>query len=147
MPRRVPILLLAPLKAELIRMEQMGVIRAVDQPTDWCDPIVTVQKPNGKLRVCIDLTQLNKGTKSEYYELISVDETLAQLGNNCKIMVKLDTNSGYWQMPLDEEPQLLCTFTTPFGRYCPTRGPFGLILCQKFSRKNSTTLYRDYLGS
>ena len=125
-PRRVAIPLLAPLKAELDRMQQMGVIRVVDEPTSWCHPIVTVQKPNGKLRICLDLTQLNKGTKREYYELPSVDETLAQLGSDCKIMAKLDANSGYWQLPLDEESQLFCTFTTPFGRYCPTRGPFGL---------------------
>jgi len=34
--------------------------------------------------------------------------------------------SSYWQIPLDEESQLKATFITLFGRYCPTRGPFGL---------------------
>lgn len=41
-------------------------------------------------------------------------------------MSKLDANSGYWQMKLDEESQRKCTFVTPFGRYRPTRAPFGL---------------------
>ena len=27
---------------------------------------------------------------------------------------------------MDAESQLKCTFTTPFGRFCPTRGPYGL---------------------
>ncbi|XP_057294539.1 uncharacterized protein K02A2.6-like [Hydractinia symbiolongicarpus] len=41
-------------------------------------------------------------------------------------MSKLDANSGYWQVKLEEESQLKATFITPFGRYCPTRAPFGL---------------------
>ena len=118
-PRRVAFPLLKPLKLELERMKEMGVIKIVNQPTDWCHPIEVVKKPNGQLRICIDLTQLNKDTKREFYELPSVDDTLAQLGNGCKYMAKLNANSGYWQLPMDAESQLKCTFTTPFGRFCP----------------------------
>ena len=53
-PRRVAIPYLEPLKAELERMQNMGVIRPVDQPTEWCHPIVIVHKPNGNLRICLD---------------------------------------------------------------------------------------------
>ena len=95
-PRRVAFPLLEPLKLERERMKEMGVIKIVNQRTDWCHPIVVVKKPNGQLRICIDLTQLNKDTKREFYELPSVDDTLAQLGNGCKYMAKLDANSGYW---------------------------------------------------
>uniref|UniRef100_A0A7M5X7U7 Reverse transcriptase domain-containing protein n=1 Tax=Clytia hemisphaerica TaxID=252671 RepID=A0A7M5X7U7_9CNID len=39
-------------------------------------------------------------------------------------------------MPLSEESQLKATFTTPFGRYCPTRAPFGLTsMPEIFSKK------------
>ena len=107
-------------------MQEMGVIKPVDEPTEWCHPIVVVPKPNGDLRICLDLTQLNKETKREFYELPSVDDTLAKLGSGCNYMAKLDANAGYWQLPLDQDSQLKCTFTTPFGRFCPTRGPFGL---------------------
>ena len=135
-PRRVAFPLLELLKLELERIKEMGVIKIVNQPTDWCHPIVVLKKPNGKLRICIDLTQLNKDTKREFYELPSVDDTLVQLGNGCKYMAKLDANSGYWQLPMDAESQLKCTFTKPFGRFCPTRGPFGLTsLLEIFNRK------------
>ncbi len=60
-------------------MESLGVIRKDDEPTDWCHPIVSVKKPKRDLRVSIDLTQLNKNIKQKYYELPSVDETLASL--------------------------------------------------------------------
>ena len=55
----------------------------------------------------------------------SVDESLAKLGNS-KIFSKLDANSGFWQIPLDEESRLLTTFVTPFGQYCFNRLPFSI---------------------
>lgn len=108
-------------------MEQLGVIRRVDEPTEWCHPIVVVQKPVKKLRICLDLTKLNQVTKRELYQLETVDETIAKIGKECKFMTKLDANSGYWQLPLDEESKLKATFITPFGRCCPTGASFRLL--------------------
>ena len=125
-PRRVPIPMLQPLKAELERMEKLGVIRPVNEPTDWCHPIVVVPKPNGTIRLCLDLTKLNTEISREYHQMESVSETLAKLGEECKVMTKVDANSGYWQMELSKGSHLQTTFLTPFGRYCPTRAPFGL---------------------
>ena len=78
-PRHVALPLLDPLKKELSRMEEMGVIRKVEEPTDWCHPIVLVKKENGSIRLCLDLTRLNTAVKREFYQLESVDETLANL--------------------------------------------------------------------
>eukprot|EP00794_Sanderia_malayensis_P002412 gene2412-2781_t len=133
-PCHVALPLLDPLKKELSRMEEMGVIRRVEEHTEWCHPIVLVKNDNGSIRLCLDLTRLNIAVKREFYQLESVDETLAKLGE-CKILTKLDANLGYWQMPLDEESQLKATFITPFGRFCPTRGPFGLSSMQEIFNK------------
>lgn len=32
----------------------------VDQPTDWCAPMVVTPKSYGKVRVCVDLSKLNE---------------------------------------------------------------------------------------
>ena len=58
-PRQVPIPLRQKTEQELQRMERNGVISRVDQPTEWCAPMVITQKSNGNVRVCVDLTQLN----------------------------------------------------------------------------------------
>ena len=53
-PRRVPLALKSKLKEELDRLEALGVITKVTKPTDWVSNLVVAEKPNGKLRVCID---------------------------------------------------------------------------------------------
>ena len=55
----------------------------------------------------------------------SVDEGLAKLGQY-KLFSKLDANSGFWQILLDEESKLLTTFITPYDRYCFNRLQFGI---------------------
>ena len=57
--------------------------------------------------------------KCKFYQLQSVEESIATTGKDCAVMSKPNANSGYWQMP-DEPSHLLCTFITPYGRYCPT---------------------------
>ena len=124
-PRRIAVPLQPKVKAELQRMEKLGVIRKVEEPTEWCSGIVVVPKPNGNVRVCVDLTKLNESVCRERHILPSVEETLAQLGN-AKVFSKLDANSGFWQVKLDNASSLLTTFITPYGRYCFNRLPFGI---------------------
>ena len=59
-PRRIPLPMKSKIEAEIARMEKLGVIRKVEQPTEWCAGMVTVPKPNGKVRICVDLTKLNE---------------------------------------------------------------------------------------
>ena len=59
-PRRIPRPLLPKVKEELERMIQEGVICTVTEPTEWCSGIVPVLEPNGKVRICVDLVQINK---------------------------------------------------------------------------------------
>ena len=135
-PRHIPLPLLGKVIEELKRMESLGVIRKMDKPTQWCHPIVIVSKPSGEIRLCIDLTKLNTGVERELYQLEAVDETIGKLGDDCVYMSKLDANSGYWQVPLNEKSQELTTFITPVGRFCCTRGPYGLSSMQEiFSKK------------
>ena len=52
-PRRISAPLLNPLKKELDRMRENGIISPITEPTAWCSPIV-VMKANGKIRICVD---------------------------------------------------------------------------------------------
>ena len=68
-PRRVAIPLLKRVKTELENMEKLGVISRIDTPTDWCAGMVVVPKTNGRVRICVDLTQLNKNVRRERHPL------------------------------------------------------------------------------
>ena len=139
-PRRVAIPLMKQVGEELKRMEQLGVIAKVSQPTEWCAGMVVVPKNNGKVRICVDLTRLNESVCRERHPLPAVEQTLAQLAG-ATVFSKLDANSGFWQIPLSQESALLTTFITPFGRYCFHRLPFGITSApEHFQRRMSSLL-------
>ena len=52
-PRRVAIPLMPTVKAELERMERMGVISSVEEPMEWCAGMVVIPKAQGKVRICV----------------------------------------------------------------------------------------------
>ena len=76
--------------------------------------MVVVPKNNSKVRICVDLTQLNKGVCHERHILPSVEQTLSQL-QGAKVFSKLDANSGFWQIKLSSQSPSL-----PPSLNCPT---------------------------
>ena len=94
------------MKAELERMERMGIITKVEQPTKWVSPIVVVKKPNGDVRICLDPVDLNKAVKREHYPLRTMEEV-------ARGVLTLDATSGFYQIRLAEESTWLTTFNTP----------------------------------
>ncbi len=62
------------------------------------------------------------------------------------VFSKLDANHGYWQVPLDEESQLLTTFNTEFGRYFYIRMPFGIKSAQEVFQKRMSQSFGDLEG-
>lgn len=139
-PRRVPIPLLGKVREELERMESLGVISRVEEPTEWCSGMVPVPSKNGSVRICVDLTRLNEAVCREKYILPSVEQTLGSLAG-AQLFSKLDANRGFWQIPLSPESALYTTFITPFGRFYFNRLPFGIASApEHFQRRMSMIL-------
>lgn len=143
--RHVPLPLRPQVEAELQRMESLGVISKVDKPTQWCAGMVVVPKKNGKVRICVDLKHLNENVLREVHPLPKVDETLAQL-SGAKVFSKLDANSGFWQIPLDEPSRQLTTFITPVGRYQFNKLPFGISSAPEHFQKRMSAILSGLPG-
>ena len=124
-PRSIAAGLRPKAKAKIDEMLSMGVIEPVEEPTEWCSGLTIVPKANGDIRMCVDLTALNKGVCREPYPLPRVSELLARVAEG-RYFSKLDANSGFWQMRMNPESKLLTTFITPWGRYCFKKMPFGI---------------------
>ena len=73
-PRKIPVALRDRCKDELDRMEKIGVIKKVGEPTEWVNSIVVVEKKSGKLRICLDPNDLNKVIQSPYYPVKTLDD-------------------------------------------------------------------------
>lgn len=143
--RKIAHPLMPKVKAEIDRMLCEGVISPVEEPTDWCSGMVVVPKPNNTVRICVDLTALNKAVLREVHPLNTVDEDLARLSGS-KHFTKLDARSGFWQMPLDPESRLLTTFLTPFGRFCMNRLPFGISSAPEIFQRRMTEILHNLDG-
>ena len=117
-------------------MVKKGVIREVNEHTDWCSNVCFVTKKDGSLRVCLDPKQLNENLKRCPHKIPTTEE-MNPLFSGTKYFSKLDAKSGYWSVKLDQKSQLLTTFRSPLGqRYCFLRLPFGLNVSQDdFQRK------------
>ena len=92
--RNVPLPLCSKVQKELRRMESLGVISPVSEPSPWCSGMVVVPKPSGQVRICVDLKRLNECVQREFHPLPHVEETLAQL-TGAQVFTKLDANSGF----------------------------------------------------
>ena len=63
--------LLPLVEAELQRMLQLGVIKKVEQPNEWCSGMVVAPKASGNVQICVDLTKLSKSVQREAYLSLS----------------------------------------------------------------------------
>ena len=66
-PRKILFALKKRLKVELDRMTKIGVFKLVSEPTEWVNTHVIVEKPNGFLRIYLNLCNLNKAMKQEHF--------------------------------------------------------------------------------
>ena len=133
-PRTIPAALRDRVKPELEDVEKRRVIRRVEEPTDWMSSMAIVEKPDGRLRICLDPRDLNKAIKREHFQLPTIQDITTRMAN-AKWFTKLDANRGYWKIPLDEASQLLTTFNTLFGRFCSQVTPFGIKSAQEVFQK------------
>ena len=107
--------------------------------------MLAVKKPNGNVRICIDPKDLNCAIKREHYPMKTIEDVAAKL-SNAKYFSKLDAESGFWQIVLDEPSSKLLTFNTPFGRYKFNRQAFGISSSLEVFQRAMSQLVEDLYG-
>lgn len=89
----------------------MDVIEHVTGPTPWVSPIVIVPKPNGSIRLCVDMGQPNRAIQRERHLIPTLVDILAEV-NECTVFSVIDLNQAHHQVELDEDSRYITTFST-----------------------------------
>jgi hypothetical protein len=89
------------------------VIREVQYPI-WLSNTVVVKKKNGKWRVCIDFTDLNKACQKDPFPFPRIDQLVDSASGHDRLSF-LDAFQGYHQIPMNVTDQEKTTFITPRG--------------------------------
>ena len=126
-PRKVPIHLEAAFKEEIKSLVKLGILEEVKEHTDWVNSCVIVEKDTGshhapnqtikkKLRICLDLRDLNEALEREPYHTHSVEVITPKL-QGMTVFTIVDFKIGYWMVVLHPDSRKLICMVLPFGRF------------------------------
>ena len=121
---RIPPPQLNEVHAHLKMILDAGVIRP--RNSSWCNAVVLVSKKDRSLRFCIDFRRLNSLTVKDSHPLPHSCKTMESLAGAAHYTT-IDMNSGFWQVPMDDESKQYTAFTLgSLGLYECESMPFGL---------------------
>jgi hypothetical protein len=107
------------IEPEVQRLQDAKVIREVKYPV-WLANNVRVKKKNGKWRMCVDFTNLNKACKKDNFPFERVDKIMDDAANS-EMLSLLDMFSRYHQIRVHREDEEKMSFITPFRTFCFVR--------------------------
>ena len=132
---------------EVEKLLQAGAVREVEY-LEWLANVVLFKKANGKWRLCIDFTDINRACPKDSFPLsrrdLIVDATVGH-----ELLSFMDAFFDYNQISMDPDDQEKTSFITARGTYCYRVMPFGLknagatyqrLVNRMFQKKIDTTM-------
>jgi hypothetical protein len=112
------------IRKEVRKLLDAGFIEEVHHPVWLANPVI-VPKANGKLRMCIDYTSLNKACPKDPYPLPRIDQ-IVNSTSGCDLLSFLDAYSGFHQFQMSRHDRKHTSFVIVDGLYCYVVMPYGL---------------------
>jgi hypothetical protein len=129
---------------ELRKLLEAGFIKEVFHPTWLANPLF-VKKKNGKWRMCVDYTSLNKACPKVPFPLPRIDQ-IVDLTAGYELLCFLDAYSGYHQIKMKESDQLATSFITLFGMFYYVMMSFGLRNAGATYQRCMQHVFGDHIG-
>ncbi|ALD49090.1 ORF5 [Atractylodes mild mottle virus] len=101
------------------------------------------ERRRGKKRMVVNYKKLNEVTLGDSHNLPNKDELLTLIRGKT-IYSSFDCKSGFWQVLLDQESQLLTAFTCPTGHYQWKVVPFGLKQAPSIFQRHMNNAFREF---
>ena len=105
-------------------MKEAGAIKEI-YFSGWLANTIVVKKKNGKWRVCVDFTDLNRACPKDPFPMPKIDQLVDSTYGHPR-MSFLDAFQGYHQIALAPEDREKTAFISPNANYHYTVMPFGL---------------------
>ena len=109
---------------EVGKLLQAKAIREVEYP-EWLANVVLVKTENGKWRLCIDFTDINRACPKDSFPLPRIDLIVDTTAGH-ELLSFMDAFSGYNQISMDPSDQENTSFVTGQGTYYYRVMLFGL---------------------
>ena len=109
---------------EVDKLLQAGAIREVEY-LEWLANVILVKKANGKWRLCIDFTDVNRACLKDSFPLPRIDLIVDATASH-ELLRFMDAFSGYNQISMDPDDQENTSFVMGQGTYCYRVMPFGI---------------------
>jgi hypothetical protein len=109
---------------EVAKLKKAQFIEEIKYP-EWLANVVMVKKNNGKWRMCVDFTDLNKACPKDPYPLPSIDR-LIEGASGYKTLSFMDAYSSYNQIKMNATDAPNTAFMTNTCNYFYKVMPFGL---------------------
>ena len=100
-----------------------GKLEPIDA-SEWVTNMVIVRKPSGGVRICCNLTEINKAVTVGRYPLLTLDD-LDCVFNGSQFFSKLDVRGTYLQVILHPEVRHMLVMITSIGMLQWARLPMG----------------------
>lgn len=68
-PSKSEFSLISEVLAKVARMKAEDIIKNVTEPTHWVNSLILIEKGDGKLRICLDLRNLNRAIQKPLYPM------------------------------------------------------------------------------
>ena len=132
------------IKEEVQKLTIAQSIREVYYP-DWLANVVIVKKANGKWRMCVDFTDLNKACPKDSYPLPRINQLVDSTAGH-QLLSFMDAFSGYNQIKMDEVNQEKTSFITSQGLFYYKVMPFGLKNAGATYQRLVNHMFRPQIG-
>ena len=112
------------ISSEVEKLLKTGFIREVSYP-EWISNVVLVKKANGKWRMCVDFTNLNKACPKDSFPLPKIDKLVDSTAGH-GLLNFMDAFLRYNQIPMCKQDEESTIFITNQGLFYYRVMPFGL---------------------
>ena len=129
------------IKEKVEKLKRSGAIKEVFF-LEWLAKTVVVKKKNGKWRVCVDFTNLNRACLKDRSKI----DQLVDITIGHQRMRFLDVFQGYHQIALAPKDQENTSFITPEGNYHYTIMPFELKNARATYQRMVTRMFTELIS-